>query len=414
MAAGTATITATSEDGGFTATCDVTVTDPVPVPVAVTGVTVAPTTLALEPGSSANVTATVAPADASNKNVTWSSDNAAVATVDTSGKVTAVADGTATITTTTEDGGFTASCTVTVSTSSGGGGSHKGGSSVSGSQSNAPVYSVEAASGIENGSVEFSTTSSVSGKEITVTPKPIGGYEIESVTVTDKNDKTVAVTDNKDGTYKFTMPDSNVKVSATFKQIAQPVDSHDCPAKNFTDVDTSLWYHEGVDYAIANGLMNGISSDKFDPTGATTRAMLVTILYRVEGTPAVTTSAGFNDVADGTWYTDAVNWAAEKGIVTGYSSDTFGPTDNVTREQLATILYRYVQFKGVDVSVGEDASITSFADFNTVGDWAFNAVLWANNAGIINGTDARKLAPKATASRAEIATMLMRAADLIK
>ena len=415
LKAGTATVTVTAAktEAYNAATKDVTVTVNAAAPVPVTGVTLDKTALSITEGGAVKLNATVAPETASNKAVTWASSDSAIAKV-VDGTVTGVKAGTATITVTTVDGAKTATATVTVTADSGGG-SHKSGGSTAATQSNAAVYSIEAASGIENGTLTFSAASSVSGKDITVTAKPNGGYETASVSVADKDGKAVTVKDNQDGTYTFTMPASNVKVSAVFNQAAvTPTDTHDCPAKNFTDVNTALWYHEGIDYAIENGLMNGISADKFDPTGATTRAMLVTILYRVEGTPAVDTVAGFNDVENGTWYTDAVNWAADKGIVTGYSADTFGPTDNVTREQLATILYRYVQFKGVDVSVGETTSITSFGDFNTVSDWAVSAIRWANGAGIINGTDARKLAPQATASRAEIATMLMRAADMMK
>ena len=135
--------------------------------------------------------------------------------------------------------------------------------------------------------------------------------------------------------------------------------------------------------------------------------MIVTILYRLENEPEITAENPFSDVEDGKWYTDAVIWAAENKIVDGYGNGKFGPNDPITREQLAAILYRYAQFKGVDVSVGEDTNILSFGDATEVSGWANAAMRWAVGSGIINGKDGR-LVPKGDASRAEAATMLQR------
>ena len=179
-----------------------------------------------------------------------------------------------------------------------------------------------------------------------------------------------------------------------------------CPSAPFTDVDTSKWYHESIDYAISNGLMNGVASDQFDPDGTTTRAMIVTILYRSEGSPSVSSANPFTDVESGRYYTDAVTWAAANDIVNGYGDGTFGPTDNITREQFAAVLYRYAGYKGYDVSGSADLS--SYTDASSISGWALTAMKWANNAGLINGRTETTLVPGGNATRAEAAAILMR------
>ena len=154
-------------------------------------------------------------------------------------------------------------------------------------------------------------------------------------------------------------------------------------------------------------MMVGVGNNRFDPNGTTSRGMIVTILYRLENEPEVTAENPFDDVEAGKWYTDAVNWAAENKIVDGYGNGKFGPNDDITREQLAVILWRYAQFKGIDVSVGADTNILDFADAGAWSDWSVDALQWAVGSGIINGKDG-KLVPKGDASRAEAATMLQR------
>ena len=186
-----------------------------------------------------------------------------------------------------------------------------------------------------------------------------------------------------------------------------PVDDpahENCPSAKFTDVNQDLWYHHGIDYVIDNGLMNGVGDTLFAPNGTTNRAMIVTILHRLEGTPGGET-ASFQDVADGQWYSEAVGWAAANGIVTGYSADTFGPMNPITREQMAAILYRYAQYKGCNVS--EAAGLEAFGDAGTVSSYAVPALEWAVGAELINGMDGN-LNPKGTATRAQVATILMR------
>lgn len=181
-----------------------------------------------------------------------------------------------------------------------------------------------------------------------------------------------------------------------------------CPMTPFTDLDKNAWYHDGVHWALENGVMNGVGDNKFDPSGTTIRAMIVTMLYRMEGEPEVTSEMSFDDVPADTWYTDAVAWAEEKSIVNGYGKGKFGPEDPVTREQIVTILYRYAQYKGLNVSAGETEPLKGYIDVRHISAWALPAFRWSVDAGIIKGTAKDMLSPKKDASRVEVATMLMR------
>ena len=177
---------------------------------------------------------------------------------------------------------------------------------------------------------------------------------------------------------------------------------HDCPCDDYNDLSNEQWYHAGVDYALENGLMNGVGGGKFDPNGSLTRAMLVTILYRSENTPDVSGESNpFADVPDGQWYTDAVIWAAKEKIVNGMSETTFAPNESITREQIATILYRY------DGAVKVSGDLDQFSDASDVSTYALDAMVWAVKEGIIGGMNG-KLAPKDNATRAQIATILYR------
>lgn len=184
-----------------------------------------------------------------------------------------------------------------------------------------------------------------------------------------------------------------------------------CPIWPFADAAPTAWYHDGVHYCLENGLMRGVSGGKFLPDGSTTRAQLVTILWRLEGNPAPVSAAGFSDVADGAWYAGAIRWAADSGVVKGYDSKHFGPNDAVTREQMVTILYRYAQYKGYDVSIGEDTNILSFNDALTVSGYAVPAMQWACGSDLMTGTrrdGGMALAPRDTTTRAQTATLLTR------
>lgn len=181
--------------------------------------------------------------------------------------------------------------------------------------------------------------------------------------------------------------------------------SHALP---FTDLAAGAWYEDAVAYVYRHDLMSGFSEDTFGPNAALSRAQLCQILYNMEGRPAVTGGGSFSDLADGAWYTDAVTWAASKGIVDGYGGGLFGPDDNITREQLASILYRYAQARGDDVSVGEDTNILSYSDAADVAEYAISAMQWACGAGVITGISESALAPRGEATRAQTAAMLMR------
>ena len=171
----------------------------------------------------------------------------------------------------------------------------------------------------------------------------------------------------------------------------------------FSDVSRTAWYHAGAAYAYHYGLMNGTSSTKFSPNGNTVRAMLVTILWRTEGQPGGRST--FSDVAAGQYYTDAVAWAADNGIVTGYANGAFRPTGQMTREQLAAVLYRYAAYCGRDTSARADLS--GFSDSGSVSAYAKDAMAWAVAEGLISGSGDR-LQPGGTASRAQLAVILMR------
>ena len=177
------------------------------------------------------------------------------------------------------------------------------------------------------------------------------------------------------------------------------------PKLPFTDVSTSDWFYSDVMFVYENGLFSGTDSRSFSPNASMTRAMLVTVLYRLEGEPAGTGSSSFSDVCSGSYYEKAVAWAAANGIVTGTGSTSFSPDAKVTREQLAAILYRYAQYKKLDTDAG--AKLDSFSDAGNVSGYASEALSWAVSEGLINGASGR-LMPKGDATRAQVAAILHR------
>ena len=194
----------------------------------------------------------------------------------------------------------------------------------------------------------------------------------------------------------------------------EPVTGYiDCPGDKtcamtaFSDLDPAAWYHDGIHFVLENGIMNGYDGGIFGPDRSTSRAMIVTMLWRMEGRPTGG-DVSFRDVPDGTWYSEAVGWASSEHIVDGYGPDRFGPDDNATREQLAAILWRYARYKGMDVSDAEDTDIGGFDDASAVSAWAVGAMRWACGAGIIHGTGNGLISPRLDATRAQVATMLMR------
>ena len=255
----------------------------------------------------------------------------------------------------------------------------------------------------QGGTVAVSPTAAKAGTPVTLTPDPDAGYQVGSVAVTDRFGQPVAVMENTDGTYTFTMPNGQVTVSVTFAEAVLNLP--------FPDVAEGDWFYDAVVYAYENGLMDGVGDNLFAPNSETTRAQLVTILYRLAGQPEPGGNSGFSDVETGTWYTDAVAWAAENGIVNGVSDTEFAPGDAITREQLAVILYRYAAYQGYDVS--QRADLSGFADADTISDYAQAALSWAHAEGLVLGFEDDSLRPQGNASRAQIAAVLMRFCETV-
>ena len=174
----------------------------------------------------------------------------------------------------------------------------------------------------------------------------------------------------------------------------------------FRDVFESDWFYEDVLFAHSEGLLKGTAKRTFSPYASTTRAMIATVLWRMDGSPKADADSRFTDVASGQWYSAAVAWANENGIVRGFGDGTFAPNAPVTREQFAAMLYRYAQYSGRAIESG--SNLADFKDAGTVSSWARNAMRWAVSNGIITGKPGKLLDPQGTATRAEIAAMLRR------
>ena len=370
----TFTVTAANAYGSDSKTFTLTVNAAANVPV--TGVSLDKTETNLYVGDTAQLTATIKPSTATNQNVTWSSDNESIATV-INGVVTAVGSGTAIITVTTVDGNYTAVCTV----------------SVTPYIPPVPSYLIQLPE-VKGGTVTADRAAARQGTEVALTVTPDEGFALASLAVTDFSGNQVDISRNSDGTYSFVMPASQVTVSAVFAPAQLP----------FTDVTEANWYYDEVYYVWANGLMQGTSATTFGPNVDTTRAMVVTILWRLEGEPASGYDMDYSDVAGGAWYAGAVRWATEHGIVNG-SEGQFYPGGIVTREQLAAMLYRYAQYKGYDLTAGGDLS--GFADAGAVSGWAETSLAWAVGQGLLQGSDSQ-VDPQGSAIRAQTAAILMR------
>lgn len=271
-----------------------------------------------------------------------------------------------------------------------------GGPGSSGGSISAPTTYAVNVNAATNGAVAADKKTASKGTTVTVTASPSKGYVVDAVKVVDKDGKDVAVTE-KDGKYVFTMPGSAVTVTGTFKaETPAPV------ALPFTDVKSGNWFYDAVKYAYAQGLMTGTSATTFAPNGTMNRAMIVTVLYRLEKSPAVTGASKFTDVPAGQWYSDAVAWAAANKIINGYDETTFGPMNAVTREQMAAILFRYEQYKGLE-NVTLEENLNRFPDQNKISAYAIPALQWAVGQKIINGNADGTLDPTGTATRAQVA-----------
>lgn len=249
-----------------------------------------------------------------------------------------------------------------------------------------------------NGEVKASDKYADKGDRITLTVDPDRGYELYSLTITDADGDKVSYRDRGDGEYTFTMPDSKVTVKAVFTKIVTGLP--------FVDVASNAWYYDAVEYVYDNELFEGLSAYIFGPNEPMNRAMLVTVLYRLEGEPRVTADNNFSDVVNNSWYEDAVLWADEHGIVEGYGNGLFKPLDNINREQIATIMYRYAIYKGMDTVTLEE-NLIGFVDGNKVSGWAVQAMNWAVGQGIFSGRGANNLEPQSNATRAEVAQIMM-------
>ena len=382
---GTATITATSTDGSnISATCKVEVKQQV------TGISLNKTELSLYTGRSETLTATVKPDNANDRTLIWSSSNPEVATVDSNGNVKAIGRGEAVITATANDGsGETATCTVTVRKKSSGG----------------SVFFWD---------LKFDTNG---GSDIdTVTEWEYSTIDLDEYVPEKEGYKFVGWYADKDFDKKIdeVYLTQDTTVYAKWEKIEEEVpekpeeteEIKETETISFLDVKESDWFYEAVSYAVENGLMSGMSEDIFAPNTPLTREMLAVVLYNVEGQPESTEANTFTDVKGDMWYTDAILWANENGIVAGYDNGAYGVGDFITREQFATILYRYAQFKGYDTTQGGMA-VREFSDYENISDYARPAMAWAVNAGIMGGMDDRTLMPQGKATRAEAATMLM-------
>ena len=240
----------------------------------------------------------------------------------------------------------------------------------------------------KNGTVEPKLTLSHLGKSVTFTFKPDKGYRVKDVKVDGKS--VGAVT-----SYTVNELTVSTRIEVEFTNGTLP----------FTDVLESDWFYDDVVFAYENGLFSGTSDTTFSPNASMTRAMLVTVLYRLEGQPAVSGRSGFSDVQYNGYYEDAVTWAADNGIVNGTSTSTFSPNANVTREQMAAILYRYAQYKKYNTAAS--SSLTGFNDYATVSSYAVTSLQWSVAEKLVNGSNG-KLMPTGNATRAQVAAILHR------
>lgn len=234
------------------------------------------------------------------------------------------------------------------------------------------------------------------GDKVTITVTPGRNATVQRITVTDKGGERLKLTENRDGTYSFTMPSGTANVYVRFSGSGLP----------FADVPSGSWYYDDVAYVYDTGLMTGLTVTAFGPNLSTTRGMIVTILWRMENEPAAKHGCPFADVRRGSYYEQAIAWASENGIVTGFDASTFAPDRAITREQLAAILFRFAAYRGMD-AVTLRENLSSFQDQAAISAYAVSALNWAVGEGLMQGTG-DKLEPTGSATRAQVAAMLRR------
>lgn len=412
---GTAVITASTVDGGFTAQCTVTVSEDKPEIVAVENVTLDKTSASLEVGETEQLTATVKPADAANKSVRWKSNDENVVSVDANGKLTAISSGMATVTVTTEEGNFTALCKVTVTNpddtttdteTQPDGSTVTTVEDVNGSSSSTTVDK----NGVSTTTVSLSETvidqadrndmavilpmvGVTAATDIDAAPSvtvelPTSGATKVEIPVLDMTPGTVAVLVDARGNETViknsVIGNNGLIVTLADGDTVKILDN----TQEYSDVAANHWAKDNVDYVTSRGLFVGVDDENFAPETSMTRAMIVSVLQRYAGD---TTSAS------GDWYEGARQWAMENGI-----SDGTNMNGNVTREQLVTMLYRYI---GSPQIVG---SLADYSDNASVSPYAEQAMVWAVKSGIIGGMTADTLAPQGLATRAQVAAILER------
>ena len=288
----------------------------------------------------------------------------------------------------------------------GGGTSSSQSSSGSSSSGSAPVITKTG-----NGTVSVSPQRPAKGDKVTVRLTPNKGYQIKGLTVTDKDGNRVSVTDNGDGTYTFTQPDGRVTITAEFELMEAGstgcAKDGTCPIAEFSDASPTAWYHDGVHYCLENGMMHGYGNGEFRPNSNVTRAEVAQILYNREGRPSANAGGAFKDVPKDMWCFSAVTWGQEKGLLKGYNDGGFRPGESITREQLAAIIWRYAGSPAAEGSL-------SFTDANSIASYAKDAALWAAREGIIGGYNDGSFGPGRSATRAETATILARYINSLK
>jgi len=268
-----------------------------------------------------------------------------------------------------------------------------------------------------DGDTSVSVSVVKSNEKVQVPVSPISNNSKINVTVSEavqvvlpvenSESSLVAVIVYEDGTEevirKSVLDENNMLVPMIESATIKVIDN----SKDFSDT-TNHWGESAIEFVTSHELFSGTSEDTFEPNIPMNRAMIAQVLHNLETNPETDYDTSFNDVSDGAWYQEAVNWAADKGIVSGYTNGMFGAKDNVTREQLVTILYNYAKTNEYDVSVGEDTNILSYKDFEKTSEYAISALQWAVGAGIMSGNDEGELNPKGYATRAEVASMLHR------
>ncbi len=271
------------------------------------------------------------------------------------------------------------------------GGNSGGGSGGGGWSSSTYAVTVERS---EHGKVTSNRTNASNGSTVTLTVTPDSGYVLDTLTVTDSRGNEVKLTAQSGGKYTFTMPSRAVTVKAVF------VSAQSEWRNPYTDVASGAWYYDAVRYASENGLMGGYGNGLFGPNDNLSRAQFAQILFNREGRPVVNYLLQYGDVAGGAWYTEAVRWATSRGVVGGYGNGMFGPNDNITREQLAVMLWRYA---GSPAATHKELH---FNDTDEISGYALEALRWAVENGIISGYGDGRLGPQGLATRAQVAQML--------